>query len=47
MSSELAEKIIYFYKDQKGKTPPEAELAFLLTCRENAMYGKRLLKCTF
>jgi hypothetical protein len=44
MSSELAEKIIYFYKDQKGKTPPEAELAFLLACREISMYGKLLIK---
>jgi len=39
MTPELAEKVIHFYKDQKGKTPPEAELSFLLACREISMYG--------
>lgn len=34
MTPELADKIVHFYKDQKGKQPPEAELAFLLACRE-------------
>lgn len=39
MTPELAEKIVQFYKDQKGKQPPEAELSFLLACREISMYG--------
>ncbi|KAI6208473.1 FERM domain-containing protein [Aphelenchoides besseyi] len=39
ITPELSETICKFYKDQKGKTPPEAELSFLLACRENAMYG--------
>ncbi|KAI6182140.1 Moesin/ezrin/radixin-like protein 1 [Aphelenchoides bicaudatus] len=46
MSPELAEKIIQFYKEQKGKTPPEAELAFLLECRENSMYGMAVFDAT-
>ncbi|KAI6222127.1 Moesin/ezrin/radixin-like protein 1 [Aphelenchoides besseyi] len=39
MTPELSDAICQFYKDQKGKTPPEAELSFLLACRENSMYG--------
>jgi hypothetical protein len=39
MTPELAEKIVQLYKEQKGKQPPEAELAFLLACREISMYG--------
>ncbi|CAD5208922.1 unnamed protein product [Bursaphelenchus xylophilus] len=36
---ELESKIIQLYKDQKGKTPPEAELSFLMACRELTLYG--------
>uniref|UniRef100_A0A1I7RL67 FERM domain-containing protein n=1 Tax=Bursaphelenchus xylophilus TaxID=6326 RepID=A0A1I7RL67_BURXY len=39
MSDELESKIIQLYKDQKGKTPPEAELSFLMACRELTLYG--------
>ncbi|KAI6223635.1 FERM domain-containing protein [Aphelenchoides fujianensis] len=39
MTPELSDAICQFYKDQKGLTPPEAELAFLEVCRTNAMYG--------
>ncbi|CAD5206188.1 unnamed protein product [Bursaphelenchus okinawaensis] len=39
LSEELEAKTIQLYKDQKGKTPPEAEMGFLMTCRELTLYG--------
>lgn len=39
LSEELEEKIVQLYKEQKGKTPPEAELSFLMACRELILYG--------